>query len=178
MLRCLVVDDEPQVAEVLKAGLETYCAAAVLCAESAASASRLLRSGPLDLAVIDLVLPDISGLDLAAEAADCNVPVLLVSGHLRRQAVCIAHGLPVLAKPFTMSALAEAAMTTVRDSDQSLAALNRALANLPRTAARAGYAVREAGRLIKDGRNLHDALSRRARWRQPRASSVLEQASG
>src|SRR5579871_1220852 len=65
MLQILVVDDDEHVAAVLKSGLEEYCGVSVTCADTGATASQLLAAYPPDLAVIDVMLPDMSGLELA-----------------------------------------------------------------------------------------------------------------
>jgi signal transduction histidine kinase/CheY-like chemotaxis protein len=84
----------------------------VLAAESARAALALLddHRGPLDLLLTDVVMPDMSGADLAARVA-ARVPgvkVLYMSGHDRT--VVADHGVPVegalLDKPFSRHDLA------------------------------------------------------------------------
>jgi DNA-binding NtrC family response regulator len=54
---------------------------AVQCAMTGRSGRRLLTGKHFDLAIIDIILPDASGLALAAIAANENTPVLLIIGH-------------------------------------------------------------------------------------------------
>src|ERR1700733_5199697 len=82
----LVVDDEKNIRRTLEMVLtgEGY---RVLEAESAEKALELLRSPdePVDVAIFDLKLPGISGLEalqrLRADEATREIPVIVVSGH-------------------------------------------------------------------------------------------------
>ena len=56
--------------------------------------------------MIDVMLPDMSGLELAGHAADRKVPVLLISGHLDLQDAGEMLDCPILAKPFSLRTLA------------------------------------------------------------------------
>jgi DNA-binding response OmpR family regulator len=77
--RVLVVDDEPEIVEVVKAYLEREG----LCVETAAGveeARRLLDRGTIDLLLLDLTLPDGSGLDvLRAAHPNTHVPTIVLT---------------------------------------------------------------------------------------------------
>jgi len=64
--RALVVDDHPLVRESMVTRLKAMGATEVVEAASIAEARARARNGPLELAVVDLGLPDGSGLDLLA----------------------------------------------------------------------------------------------------------------
>jgi len=130
VLQFLVVDDDKNVADVLKTGLEEFCGVAVTCADSGVIATQILKEHRPDLAVIDVVLPDMSGFDLAECAAQWEVPVLLISGDLERQDSCEVLGYPHLAKPFSLRSLADAAIAAVRDSRENIARLHESRARL------------------------------------------------
>jgi two-component system, OmpR family, response regulator len=103
----LIVDDQPDIREVVKGGLEEH-GYRVLGAADGCAMRYALATEAVDLVVLDMVLPDESGLALAAVARRHGVPVLLISGSpdvLRR-----ADELPgrCLAKPFRLSELAAA----------------------------------------------------------------------
>jgi len=78
--RILVVEDDPKVLAFLKKGLETQ-AYAVETAEDGREGERLLSTQRYDLVVLDLNLPHVSGLELAARLRrhDAQVPVLMLT---------------------------------------------------------------------------------------------------
>src|ERR1700681_4378983 len=82
----LVVDDEKNIRRTLQLVLEGE-GYRVLGAETAAQALRLLASpeAPVDLAILDVKLPDMSGLDALArirgDEATRDLPIIVISGH-------------------------------------------------------------------------------------------------
>jgi DNA-binding response OmpR family regulator len=105
MLQCLLVETDPDVAEVLKEGIESSGDAAVTWASTGSIASDILGTEAFDVAVIETLLPDISGFEVARRAADGNVAVLLISGEPAQQELCRVHTFPLLEKPFRPSVL-------------------------------------------------------------------------
>jgi DNA-binding response OmpR family regulator len=105
MRHILVVDDDPDVREVLKAALE---ASRIYRATDAANADEALaviaRDRP-DAAIIDAVLPRVSGLQLAVRVLENRVPVLLVSGQPVVEKRLEEQGLRFLPKPFRLAQL-------------------------------------------------------------------------
>ena len=110
----LVVEDNPEVKSVAVALLEqlNYRTVAV---DNAKSALNLLATGtPIDLVFTDVMLPgDLDGVALAHAIGRKHprVPVLLTSGYAK--ALAGRHGLPILRKPYQLSALAEAVRSTL-----------------------------------------------------------------
>lgn len=81
--RVLAIDDDPELLQLI-ATLLSRVGIQPLLAESAVQAAGLLRQPPLpDLIILDLMLPDISGIDflrqLRAKAVFDAVPVLVLS---------------------------------------------------------------------------------------------------
>lgn len=76
----LVVEDEPKVATFIKKGLQTqaYTAEIALTGEDA---KRLFKTTSFDLVILDVNLPDISGLDVAEYIRSQNdrVPILMLT---------------------------------------------------------------------------------------------------
>jgi PAS domain S-box-containing protein len=108
----LVVDDEDGVREFIERALSRlgYHVTAVSSGEEALDRVRSYFAEPIDLLITDVVLPGMSGPELAATlgASRPQMPVLYVSGYASD--VTAFHGLPglaahVLAKPFGMDAL-------------------------------------------------------------------------
>ncbi len=68
MYRILIVDDHPLLADGLRSLITEYrLSQAPSTASSAAECRRLLRSSPFDLVLLDINLPDASGIDLCKE---------------------------------------------------------------------------------------------------------------
>ena len=80
--RIVVVDDEPNIGSSLKLILEGEGYAVTVC-ESASSFTAGRFTGRADLYLLDVRLPDGSGLDLlrAARQAGDPAPVIMISGH-------------------------------------------------------------------------------------------------
>jgi two-component system response regulator AtoC len=76
----LVVDDESAIREFLTTFLERY-GFAVRSASDGASALALLRAEHVDVILVDLQMPGISGLDMAAEVRRTNpyIPMALIT---------------------------------------------------------------------------------------------------
>jgi PAS domain S-box-containing protein len=105
----LVVDDDPLVLASTVSMLEDL-GHVVMEATSGRQALELLRAGAkADLVITDQVMPDMTGLQLAAELKRLRpaLPVLLATGYAERRELAAA-GLPLLYKPFGQDALAAA----------------------------------------------------------------------
>ncbi len=79
--RILVVEDEPETAEVLKQLLEVRSSAEVDIAPTLAGAREKLSSKPFDLVTLDYRLPDGFGFELLSEMTGEHPPVIIVTGH-------------------------------------------------------------------------------------------------
>jgi DNA-binding response OmpR family regulator len=78
--RVLLVDDEPEIADVLRAYLEREGLSVETCGTVADALTFLEREAP-DVLVLDVTLPDGSGLDVlrAASAPGSRVPTLMLT---------------------------------------------------------------------------------------------------
>ena len=80
--RVLIVDDEPSIRHLLQHALagKDYD---VLVASSAFEALAKLEQAPADLAIIDLMLPEVNGLNLAEaiRMLDPGTPVVLITAY-------------------------------------------------------------------------------------------------
>ncbi|WP_296820226.1 response regulator [Brevundimonas sp.] len=111
-MRALLVEDEALVALIAEEALSGF-GFRVTVAGSGAEARRAFAEGGLDLAVIDVGLPDIKGYDLAGELRSQapDLPILMASGY---DAGDVAARFPddtrvrALGKPYTEGDLAEA----------------------------------------------------------------------
>ena len=78
MKRILIVDDEPQIGEVLSAYLERE-GFETLVRETVAGATAELEGGLPDLLILDITLPDGSGLDILRSVQERSVPVIMLT---------------------------------------------------------------------------------------------------
>jgi CheY-like chemotaxis protein len=130
MLRILLVEPDAAVSGVLGEVLTQEFAADVSCAARGKAASRALRNTPWDLAVIEAMLPDMTGFELAKVAADNHVPGLLIAGHPQAQERCRSLGYPHLDKPFSLRALQAAATSVLLDAPRNVERLHEAYGRL------------------------------------------------
>jgi DNA-binding response OmpR family regulator len=134
MTRILVVDDEANHVRVLSIGLRLD-GFDVLAAEDAVSALSVLRDTPVDLAIIDLMMPGTNGIQLARHLRDRHPDVRVVltsayhlSEHQLVRADCGAIGF--VPKPYKLTDLTAFLRSKVQDSSGVTHA-----AAFPRTAA-------------------------------------------
>jgi DNA-binding response OmpR family regulator len=108
-VRILLVEDSPRVAEAVGASLRLR-ALTVIVADSVRAARDALASQKFDVAVVDIGLPDGSGLDWcrAARSEGCALPILLLTargGVADRVAGLEAGADDYLGKPFSTDEL-------------------------------------------------------------------------
>jgi two-component system alkaline phosphatase synthesis response regulator PhoP len=78
----LIVDDEPQIVRVLKGYLET-AGFQVVTASDGAEAIAIFRHQSPDLVVLDLMLPEVDGLDVArAIRRQGDVPIIMLTARV------------------------------------------------------------------------------------------------
>jgi DNA-binding response OmpR family regulator len=108
-MRILVVEDSPPTRELLKNSLEG-ARHSVVCASRLATGLRLAEESEFDAIVIDIMLPDGSGLDLCREIRTMGVltPILFLSARGEvgdRVAGLDAGGDDYMRKPFALAEL-------------------------------------------------------------------------
>jgi DNA-binding response OmpR family regulator len=127
MTRVLVVEDEERIVAFVNRGL-TAAGYAVSSTGSGLEALELLRAGGIDLVLLDIGLPDISGLDVLARlrADGSTIPVIALTA--RDSARDLVAGLDggaddYIPKPFTFDELLARIRARMRDRER--AALTR-----------------------------------------------------
>jgi two-component system OmpR family response regulator len=106
MAHVLVADDNREFAELVRALLED-AGYTVVTAYSGLAAIAAVEQQPIDGAVLDVLIPEISG-DAVAERLRQQrpgLPIVLMTGN--GDSFARASGLPVLHKPFTREELIE-----------------------------------------------------------------------
>ncbi len=111
MPRLLIVDDEPSVRYSLE---KTFCADGVdvVTAENGHEGLRLARQDSPDAVLLDVRLPDMSGLDLFAEIRehDRRLPVIIMTAHTTTETAIEAMkrgAFEYMLKPFDLTELKE-----------------------------------------------------------------------
>jgi two-component system cell cycle sensor histidine kinase/response regulator CckA len=81
MATILVVDDEPPIRQLVARILERKGHTVIQCGDATTA---LTVTEPLDLLIVDFVLPDINGRELTAQLRETRptLPVILMSGYL------------------------------------------------------------------------------------------------
>ena len=99
----LVVEDEPLVLDVIQATLEdSYL---VSSAGTVEEANAILRTSHIDVALIDNVIPDGRGADVAIVAEEVGVTIIKMTGYSSESVDQDASGRPHLFKPFALNTL-------------------------------------------------------------------------
>ncbi|HET7468854.1 MAG TPA: response regulator [Gemmatimonadales bacterium] len=112
MATILLVDDDPQVRRTLRVALERI-GHRVLPAENGLDGARRAREGGVDLAVVDIHMPEMDGLELLAQLrATCpTLPVIMMSGGDQTRDLALLDDARLLgasaalAKPFSLDEL-------------------------------------------------------------------------
>lgn len=111
-LRILVAEDEPLSAMALQAQLEALGHVVLGPAHNGREAVEMARANPADLAILDVRMPALSGLEAAQEIARfAELPVILLSGYSDPEMIEQATRAPVfhyLVKPVSMADLGPA----------------------------------------------------------------------
>jgi two-component system, OmpR family, alkaline phosphatase synthesis response regulator PhoP len=104
----LVVDDEPYIGRIIQLKLETGPYAVELVHDGRTALSRLRADDPIDLILLDIVMPHASGLDVLAELRQLphrrGTPVIMLTakGHeADRERAAELGATDFLTKPFS-----------------------------------------------------------------------------
>ena len=126
----LVIDDQPAIRTVVQAALEDDGAFRVSGASTADDALACFDSDAPDLIVLDLVMPGMHGLELAAHACARGIPVVLMTGEPAMTATLESLVCPHLQKPFRMEQLLAEARAAIEDAAANRRAVRQALHRL------------------------------------------------
>ena len=104
-MRILIIDDYEGVAETLKEGLgELGCECTIVT--TLAEGRRKFTAQDWDAVIVDVILPDGDGAELAKLIAACHVRTVLITGYSSAMEMIERGAIPCLRKPFPLSTLA------------------------------------------------------------------------
>lgn len=104
MHHILLIEDTREVRLILQAGLEE-AGHRVSVAGTCQDARRVLTDDAVDLVVVDVLLPDGSGMALADEVAESAIPVVVMTGDIETMVGMKQTGRQCLRKPFPVDDL-------------------------------------------------------------------------
>lgn len=81
--RILIVDDEPWIQDVFRDFCEIIDALEVKIASNGADALQLVKDNKFDLVTLDLIMPEMSGLEVLSKIKSMtpNLPVIIITGN-------------------------------------------------------------------------------------------------
>jgi CheY-like chemotaxis protein len=120
----LVVDDDPDILEIVTVVLDLYDVPAVTASDGIEALAAMRGSGELGLVLLDLMMPRMNGVDvLAAMKRDprlATMPVIVISGNYHTEQEVLAMGADeYLVKPIDVDVLIHAVSRFVRVARRS-----------------------------------------------------------
>jgi two-component system, OmpR family, alkaline phosphatase synthesis response regulator PhoP len=80
----LVVDDEPYIGRIIQLKLEDTPYGVVVCQDGATALGRLRTDDPVDLILLDIMMPDMNGFEVLAQLREIPhrtaTPVIMLTG--------------------------------------------------------------------------------------------------
>jgi DNA-binding response OmpR family regulator len=106
----LVVDDDPDILEIVTVVLGLYDVPAVTASDGIEALAAMRRPGELGLVLLDLMMPRMNGVDVLAEMKRdptlVTLPVIVISGNYHTEQAVLAMGADeYLAKPLDVDVL-------------------------------------------------------------------------
>jgi CheY-like chemotaxis protein len=123
----LVVDDDPDILEVITIVLGLYDVPAVTASDGIEALAAMRGSGEFGLVLLDLMMPRMNGVDVLAamrrDAALATLPVIVISGNYHTEQAVLAMGADrYLLKPVDVDVLMHVVSRFVRVAGWSQAA--------------------------------------------------------
>lgn len=88
MIKVLAIDDEEEFCKIIKLGLESTKKFEVLTASKAKEGLRLARTQKPDLILLDIMMPELTGTEIAEELlesdATSRIPIIFVTALLKK----------------------------------------------------------------------------------------------
>jgi DNA-binding response OmpR family regulator len=159
MRRIAVIDNDPSSCQLIADALRDT-GTQIVCAATGRLGRRLLTSGPFDLALIEAVLPDASGIALAEIAANENTPVLLMTGRASATKRLEDFDCPWLLKPIDLVRLHAETKKVMDESQQNVQRVKESRARYFASLAGFADAMADTTRLLEISRQLVDKAAK------------------
>jgi DNA-binding NtrC family response regulator len=114
--KLLVAEDDDAIASLLDDALTADGYRIALAPDGAAAMQAIETVPGIDLALLDVCMPRVPGIVVAAAALERNIPVVLTSGSLEFAASAERFGIPLLVKPFPFSHLLREVRRTIEET--------------------------------------------------------------
>ncbi|MDC7683317.1 response regulator [Asticcacaulis sp. BYS171W] len=110
----LVVDDNHHMVSIIKTILRGFGAEKVVEARDAVEAFDLLRSNPIDIVIVDYMMPVLDGIEFvklvrtSSDSSNLHIPIIMLTAHSERSRVIAARDAGITefcAKPVTANEL-------------------------------------------------------------------------
>jgi len=87
--KVLIVDDEPRIREIFRDFCELTNSVEVDMAENGADAIEMIKQANYDLVTMDLIMPEMAGVEAVAKIKDINphLPVIVITGNATEKLV-------------------------------------------------------------------------------------------
>src|SRR5262249_26079709 len=155
----LVVDDDADVADVMRMGLEADGTCRVTIAPGAAEALEAIDRDRPHAAIIDAVLPRMPGLVLARTVIELGVPVLIVSGALAAQKGLAEAVRPFPLTPFPLSQLAAETRMLLDTATARRIEVGRALDRMLAAKEELAEVGEQTRRLVEESRRFREEVA-------------------
>jgi DNA-binding response OmpR family regulator len=150
MKKVLLIDDDPLICDCIVDWFGDKFGMEVLCPRRGMLGARMMMSLHFDLAIIDVDVPEISGLELAAFAANENIPVLLTSSRPGKSDQLGRLRYPFLAKPFKLLELTAEVVRVIAESHENIRRVKESAAKMLASTEGLSVAVAESRRLLQE----------------------------
>ena len=161
MNKVLVIDDEAIICDLIGEYFREDLGMVVECVKSGTEGAMVLERERFDLALIDVTMSGMSGLDLAALAANEDTPVLLITGHPESNLKLSQFGFPHLCKPFTLEKLRIEAAKVMNQHVENIALVKASARRMQASSEALKAAMSQADRMM----DAITAQQRLGRWR-------------
>jgi DNA-binding response OmpR family regulator len=146
--RILLVQNDPLLCQAVSDYHKSCAADELECALTGSSAEHLLAAGGFEVAAISAILPDRSGIELAALAVNENIPVLMLSANSLVSRELERLHYQYLQHPFTLEALLCETKRVMHEAREHFSRVNASFSKMDASLAALQAEMAESHRLF------------------------------